>query len=602
MDENPRISDLRKKIEKDPGSRLFAQLAEELRKEGRLEEAIQVAYEGLAKHPAYPSARLTLARALLDSGRASEARPELEQIVKAAPDNILAGRLLGEALDALGDLPAALKQLERTLMFSPGDKTMVAHVADLKARLQAPPPVAAASAAPPAAMASAFDAAPPAPIAVPAAAPSLFASEAPSPSIFADESAPAPSLFGDEPAAAPSVFGDETSAPGPSLFADEAATARVPAWTEPPPEVPATLEMPAVSGATIPASIEAPAEAEADAATLPFALADAPPDFSESSASLSAFQFEEPAPSVPEPVAQAAPAPRPAPVVAPAPVPAPVPPPPVAAFSLALDRDLASGTISPGAFNMAELQKHFEAIAAAERAAASGNAAPPAPPSPIVDTAASAPTLPFQPAPAPPAVPVPPLGAAPEEAFTFNSGEFESPSMDTADTMSITPSEGGFALPAVPEPEAFPFDESPAAIDAPAPALAAPAPSRVSPDPDLASQTLPLTSLTLADLYLQQGLKAEAAAVLSQVVREEPANQQARSKLADVSAAVAQTLSEPAEHFAEEGAGPESPVAAPSRPRTRSEIREATLAGLRAFQGAIEREALEQKATEIRAL
>ena len=35
MDENPRIAELRKKLEKDPGSRLFAQLAEELRKEGR---------------------------------------------------------------------------------------------------------------------------------------------------------------------------------------------------------------------------------------------------------------------------------------------------------------------------------------------------------------------------------------------------------------------------------------------------------------------------------------------------------------------------------------------------------------------------------------
>jgi len=40
---NPRIDDLRKKLDKDPGSRLFAQLAEELRKDGDLEDAIQVA-------------------------------------------------------------------------------------------------------------------------------------------------------------------------------------------------------------------------------------------------------------------------------------------------------------------------------------------------------------------------------------------------------------------------------------------------------------------------------------------------------------------------------------------------------------------------------
>ena len=51
---NPRIDDLRKRLEKEPGSRLFAQLAEELRKDGELEEAIRVAREGLQKHPTTP--------------------------------------------------------------------------------------------------------------------------------------------------------------------------------------------------------------------------------------------------------------------------------------------------------------------------------------------------------------------------------------------------------------------------------------------------------------------------------------------------------------------------------------------------------------------
>ena len=42
---NPRIDELRKKLDKEPGSRLFAQLAEELRKDGDLEDAIRVARE-----------------------------------------------------------------------------------------------------------------------------------------------------------------------------------------------------------------------------------------------------------------------------------------------------------------------------------------------------------------------------------------------------------------------------------------------------------------------------------------------------------------------------------------------------------------------------
>ena len=65
---NPRIEDLRRRLEKEPGSRIFAQLAEELRKEGDFAEAIRVSRSGLAQHPSYPSARMTLGRALFDSG------------------------------------------------------------------------------------------------------------------------------------------------------------------------------------------------------------------------------------------------------------------------------------------------------------------------------------------------------------------------------------------------------------------------------------------------------------------------------------------------------------------------------------------------------
>jgi len=101
----PRVEELRKRLEKDPGSRLFAQLAEELRKDGQLEEAIGVCRTGLQKHPSYPSARITLARALIDSGDLEAARTELEAVLQGAPDNILARKLLDECREALGDAP-----------------------------------------------------------------------------------------------------------------------------------------------------------------------------------------------------------------------------------------------------------------------------------------------------------------------------------------------------------------------------------------------------------------------------------------------------------------------------------------------------------------
>ena len=133
-----RIDELRRRLERDPGSRLFAQLAEEHRKAGEHAEAIRVARAGLVQHPAYPSARLTLGRALLDSGDAAGARVELEAALRDAPDNILASRFLGQALEALGELGPALVQLQKTLKMAPGDRQLESQIVSLQTRLRSP--------------------------------------------------------------------------------------------------------------------------------------------------------------------------------------------------------------------------------------------------------------------------------------------------------------------------------------------------------------------------------------------------------------------------------------------------------------------------------
>jgi hypothetical protein len=109
---NPRIAELRKRLEKDPASRIFAQLAEELRKEGELEEAIRVSREGLQKHPFYPSARITLGRALLDSGDIVAATGEFEAVLQGAPDNLLARRFLEECQKRMAEPERAAEQDE----------------------------------------------------------------------------------------------------------------------------------------------------------------------------------------------------------------------------------------------------------------------------------------------------------------------------------------------------------------------------------------------------------------------------------------------------------------------------------------------------------
>jgi tetratricopeptide (TPR) repeat protein len=166
-----RIDELRRRLERDPGSRLFAQLAEEYRKAGEHAEAIRVARAGLVQHPSYASARLTLGRALLDSRDPAGARVELEAALRDAPDNILASRFLGQALDALGELGPALTQLQNTLKMAPGDRQLESQIVSIQTRLRSPqsPPVVQAGKGVPASGTSELTAPSPRP-AVPAAA------------------------------------------------------------------------------------------------------------------------------------------------------------------------------------------------------------------------------------------------------------------------------------------------------------------------------------------------------------------------------------------------------------------------------------------------
>ena len=82
------IDDLRRRVERDPASIAFAQLAEEYRRAGQLEEAVQTCRAGLSTHPEYVSARVTLGRALLALGRLHDAEIELGRAVGEAPESV----------------------------------------------------------------------------------------------------------------------------------------------------------------------------------------------------------------------------------------------------------------------------------------------------------------------------------------------------------------------------------------------------------------------------------------------------------------------------------------------------------------------------------
>ena len=92
MAENPRIEELRRRVLADPASIAFAALAEEFRRVGRFEEAIETCRTGLQRHPAYLSARVTLGRALIETRDYEGAREQLETVLRSAPENLAAIR------------------------------------------------------------------------------------------------------------------------------------------------------------------------------------------------------------------------------------------------------------------------------------------------------------------------------------------------------------------------------------------------------------------------------------------------------------------------------------------------------------------------------
>ena len=71
MQDHRWIDDLRRRVDSDPASIAFAQLAEEYRRAGRHQEAVDVCRGGLTRHPGHLSAQVTLGRALTALGLAA---------------------------------------------------------------------------------------------------------------------------------------------------------------------------------------------------------------------------------------------------------------------------------------------------------------------------------------------------------------------------------------------------------------------------------------------------------------------------------------------------------------------------------------------------
>src|SRR5213592_294386 len=89
---SPKIEELRFRLTTDPKSRLLFPLAEELRKLDQFGEAEQVLRSGLAQHPTYLSAWVSLGRVLREAKKHRDAVDVLSKALQLDPGNVVAAR------------------------------------------------------------------------------------------------------------------------------------------------------------------------------------------------------------------------------------------------------------------------------------------------------------------------------------------------------------------------------------------------------------------------------------------------------------------------------------------------------------------------------
>lgn len=127
-----RLAQLKSRWESDPSSRIFLQLAEEYRHQGRIQEALAVLDRGLQEHPGYLSALVAKGRCHLELGEAEAARSVLERVVKQDATQMVANKLLVRAYLDTGDPARARERLDLYSLLNDSDP----EIGDLRRQIK----------------------------------------------------------------------------------------------------------------------------------------------------------------------------------------------------------------------------------------------------------------------------------------------------------------------------------------------------------------------------------------------------------------------------------------------------------------------------------
>ena len=131
--ETQMVEEYQKVLARDPGSRVFAALADAYRDMGMLEQAEEIARRGVGLHHNYAPGYVALARILLKKEQLEDAIEFLRQATHLSADNVLAWQVLGEALLQARKVKEALRAHKMALFLNPASKRSESVVKKLEA-------------------------------------------------------------------------------------------------------------------------------------------------------------------------------------------------------------------------------------------------------------------------------------------------------------------------------------------------------------------------------------------------------------------------------------------------------------------------------------
>ncbi len=114
----------------EPGSRVFAPLADACRKAGRVEEAIEIVERGVRDHPEYAVGHVVRGKCYFDHGDADTAREAFERVLELDANNLVALKYLGMIHADAGRASRAREYFRHILALDPDDR-------DIRDRLEA---------------------------------------------------------------------------------------------------------------------------------------------------------------------------------------------------------------------------------------------------------------------------------------------------------------------------------------------------------------------------------------------------------------------------------------------------------------------------------